>query len=239
MNNINNFDTMNNTIHQLYGKYINDPQYVYKSCGDYVVIMRLLEDTKTNLNRNDITDPTNAKYRADKIYTELIFNKYDPNKTILSISNTFYKSKVTYTVNSITYPDKFDNDLNKFYTNGIHFFKSIEQALLWDLNLIDCSYTGRYIRYYECGKIYSICNYTDGKKCGDFIRYNRNGTVDEKRNYINNKQMYGEIFMYDYYGSIDYCSSITFKKWIYCNNKKSNVKTCNNFFKENIKCNLL
>jgi len=95
--------------------------------------MKLLDDTKTNMNRKDITDPTNAtnaKYRADKLYTELIFNKRDPNETIQSISNTFYKNVITYTVNSITYPDSFDNDLNRVCTNGIHFFKSIKRALL-------------------------------------------------------------------------------------------------------------
>jgi len=73
--------------------------------------MKLLDDTKTNMNRKDITDPTNAtnaKYRADKLYTELIFNKHDPNETIQSITNTFYKNAITsYTVNSITYPDSF------------------------------------------------------------------------------------------------------------------------------------
>ena len=147
--------------------------------------MRLLEDTKTNLNRDNITNPTNAKYRADKLYTELIFNKHDPNETIQSISNTFYyKNVITYTVNSVTYPDSFDNNLNVVCSNGIHFFKSIERALLWDLDLFDTSYTGDYATYYDGGQIERRCNYINSRKCGEYINYYENGQIAVKCNYV-------------------------------------------------------
>ena len=193
-----NYDIIYNTVQQLYSKYIVDPQYVYKSCGDYVVVMKLLEDTKTNLNRNDITDPTNAKYRADKLYTELIFNKFDPNKTVHSISNTFYyKNKITYMVNSITYPDSFDNDLDKVCTNGIHFFKSIERALLWELDFNKILYTGEYKTYYENGQIKSKCNYIDSELCGEYIVYYENGHIYIKCNYIDDKKCGEYTYYYD------------------------------------------
>jgi len=147
--------------------------------------MKLLEDTKTNMNRKDITDPTNAKYRADKLYTELIFNKYDPNETVQSVTNTNYKNAITYTVNSVAYPDSFDNDLNVVCTNGIHFFKSIERALLWDL--LNVIYTSKYKTYYDSGQIKSKCNYIDGKKCGELIEYYKDGQIIMKCNYIDDE----------------------------------------------------
>jgi hypothetical protein len=62
--------------------YINDEKYVYKTCGDFVVVLEKLEDTITNENRTNISqlgdNKLYAKYRANKLlvkklYTSMIF----------------------------------------------------------------------------------------------------------------------------------------------------------------------
>ena len=198
-----NFNSVYNVIYSLYSKYINDPTYVYKRCGDNIVIMRLLSDTITNSNRKNITDPTNAKYRANKLHVELIFNQFDPCITINSITNIYYK-KITYTVDTIAYPDKFNPNLDEVYTNGIHFYKNIIRAYFHDFDFeIDDNiiYTGEYIDYYDNGQIYEKCNYTDDKLNGEYIKYYENGQIYEKCNYTNGK-INGEYINYYKCGQI-------------------------------------
>jgi len=115
--------------------------------------MKLLRDTKTNMNRKNITDTTNAIYRANKLYTELIFNKYDPNITVESVTNSNCDDyKHIFETNTVIF-SKFDNDLENVRSNGINFFKSIVRALLWELDFNEITYTGEYCEYYDCGQI--------------------------------------------------------------------------------------
>ena len=183
-----NLNTINDELYSLYKKYIDDPLYVYKSCDNYVVIMKLLDDTKTNMDRNNIIDPANATYRADKLYTELIFNKFDLNETVTSISNSIYKKNIiTYTINTIVYADMFDNDLNKIYSNGIHFYKRIVRAFLFDIQNKNISFDGEYIEYYDEGQIREKRNYINNELNGDCISYYENLQIDTKCYYVNNK----------------------------------------------------
>jgi hypothetical protein len=50
--------------------YINDTKYVYKTCGNFIVVLEKLEDTLTNENRSNVSqngdDKLYAKYRANK-----------------------------------------------------------------------------------------------------------------------------------------------------------------------------
>ena len=56
--------------------YVDDPKYVFKSCGNYVVVLEKLPDTITNELRTTY-DPRYSKYRANKLKTVLIFYKCD------------------------------------------------------------------------------------------------------------------------------------------------------------------
>ena len=107
--------------------YISDPKYVYKSCGNYIVVLEKLIDTITNELRTNITDPKYAKYRANKLKTILIINKFDPLDVIMEIENSFYAKKVVYRTGEIIEIDDYDYDANEVCTRGIHYFKTIEQ----------------------------------------------------------------------------------------------------------------
>jgi len=105
-----NMNEIYDTIYSLYKKYINNPSYVYTSCDDYIVIMKLLEDTKTNVNRTNVIDILNARHQADKLNVEVIFNKYNPKITLHNITDMMYKNFITYIVNSIVYFNDFDTE---------------------------------------------------------------------------------------------------------------------------------
>lgn len=49
------------TLYSKYSQYIDNPKYVYKSCQkDYIVILKLLDDSRTNMKRISISDAKNA-----------------------------------------------------------------------------------------------------------------------------------------------------------------------------------
>ena len=47
--------------------YIHDPKYVYKSCGECIVILKKLETTITNEDRMDIANRKFAAFRANEL----------------------------------------------------------------------------------------------------------------------------------------------------------------------------
>jgi len=99
-------------------KYICDSTYVFKSCGNYLVVLEKLPDTITNESRSDISDHMHAKYRANKLRVILIVNKFDPSDIINEIQNTYYKhNKITYEKDKIVEVYDYDLDLNKVCTS--------------------------------------------------------------------------------------------------------------------------
>jgi hypothetical protein len=37
--------------------YLDNDKYVFKSCGNYIVVLEKLDDTRTNESRSNIADP--------------------------------------------------------------------------------------------------------------------------------------------------------------------------------------
>ena len=130
-------------------EYIGDPKYVFKSCGKYIVVLEKLPDTITNESRSNISDPIYAKYRANKLRVVLIINKFDQSDIIKEIENTFYHKKIRYEKDKIVEVYDHDMKFNEVYTEGIHYFRTIEQAFYWQLFDFNLLYTGKYIQWYE------------------------------------------------------------------------------------------
>ena len=73
------------TLKELCKEYIVDPKYVFKSCGNYIVVLQKLLDTITNESRSDVSNAMYANYRANKLRVILIINKFVPFDTIKEI----------------------------------------------------------------------------------------------------------------------------------------------------------
>ncbi len=153
-----------NKIKQIYEEYINDNSYVYKNCqNEYIIIMKKLDDTKTNESRYGITDFNNAKFRADKLLVVLIFKINQPKEQIEFFVNKFRNSEIRYQKGEIVLPDEFDDDLDEVCSNGIHYFKTIDRAFYYTM---PDNYTGKWINYYDHGLKSNECEYLRGKENG-------------------------------------------------------------------------
>jgi hypothetical protein len=148
-------------------RYEDDPNVVYKSCGDHIVVLKKLADTITNESRDNVKDRRYAKFRANKLEVLCIFQKNNPREQLETINDTFYREKkLTYTVGKIVCVDDYDVYLNKIYASGIHYFKSVIAAFYYKLNVDLIHYTGFYMSWHDNGSKYKHCNYVDGRQCG-------------------------------------------------------------------------
>jgi antitoxin component YwqK of YwqJK toxin-antitoxin module len=165
-------------------KYISDPKYVYKSCGNYIVVLEKLIDTITNELRTNIIDPKYAKYRANKLKTILIINKFDTSNVIMEIQNSCHEEKkVVYITDEIIEIDDYDYDLNKVWSTGIHYFKTIEQSFFWELLKFNPTYTGKCIEWHEGGNKCEEGEYKEGIPEGKWIKWHTNGNKREEGEY--------------------------------------------------------
>jgi hypothetical protein len=133
-------DSLINQIKEINKDYLINSIYVYKSCAEYVVILKRLPDTVTNENRNNITNKECklfAKHRGNKFLVEDIFHKFDLANKAYTISNSnFNKSKLEYKIGKVIISDKFDTNLEEVCSNGIHYFLKLECAFYYSLQKI-------------------------------------------------------------------------------------------------------
>src|SRR5690349_4437041 len=99
---------------------------VYKSVGQNIVELKLLEDSKTNLERKGVVDKRYAEFRCDKALVFAIYNKLTGVKYNKVYSD--YDRKFEYIVGQIAIEKYYDEDIDKIYTTGIHFYLTKEVA---------------------------------------------------------------------------------------------------------------
>jgi len=196
---VNNIEELLKQLTEELIDYINDKKYVYKTCGDYIVVLEKLPDTLTNENRSNVSqigdNKLYAKYRADVLLVKKIINKYDLTQcetvmssyeieTIYEIKNkNKYEIETKYEINKNVYPDKFDNNLEKVCSSGIHYFLNLKCAFHYCINLEIIN--GEYLKWYDNGQMCIKCNYIDGNLNGEYIQWHENGQMWIKYNYIN------------------------------------------------------
>jgi hypothetical protein len=174
-------------IKDLYGHYIDDPQYVYKICqNSWIVIMKKLSDTKTNEGRKNIVNPMHVKYRANKLLVCVIFSVHDPAQTMKRIVNIYTNKSLIYMINKIVIPDHFDTDQEAVCSVGIHYFNSIYSALYY--RAVPDQYTGHWINWYHNGQINEEGDYRNGKKIGLWTEWYENGQIGSICEYQNGNE---------------------------------------------------
>ena len=165
-------------------EYLNKSEYVYKICSDHIVVMKKLQDTKTNENRNNVADSLYAKFRADKLFVVKILN-INNIESIKKIVNNNYKIKIIYKCDEIIIPDKFDENIDEVCSSGIHYFKTIDAAFYY--KELPRLFTGKWIYWHENGNKSYECEYIDGKETGKWISWYENKNKSSEGEYINGK----------------------------------------------------
>lgn len=169
-----------------YKEYINNLNCVFKTCRKkWLIIMEKQPDTQTNEERNGIVDPLCAKFRADKLKVLLIVSMDNLVEMPYSVLNPYrldgLKCDVRYQVGKIVYANKFDTDLNKVSSFGIHYFKTIEPAYYYDRQC-PTNYTGEWVCWHNNGQKYIEAHYVDGQMSGLWTMWYYNGNTQLKGN---------------------------------------------------------
>jgi antitoxin component YwqK of YwqJK toxin-antitoxin module len=177
-------------IKEKLSKYLLNPNYVFKYCDNKIIVLEKLPDTITNESRQGIVDLNYAKNRASHLKVILIFDITNVDNEYDSVESDTV-NKLTYKKNEIAYPDKFDSDLDKVCTNGIHYYKSIEPIFHIYLSLISYrGYTGTICTWHPNGQKSFACEY-DKYKNGHCTCWYPNGTIQKTGNYLkDNKNEY-------------------------------------------------
>jgi len=185
-----------NPIKIKFAHYIRNPDYIYKKCwNDLVVILKKLDDSITNEFRN-VINPSCAYYRANKLLVFHIFDQTDLSEK--QFASSMHQSNFIYEVGKIVSVNNYDTNYNNVYSTGIHYFKTIETACLYQYR----SSTHAFIKmYYDNGQLYNIIEYKFSKKNGQYIEYYPNGKKKCEMNYENNK-LKGAPIQYDIHENI-------------------------------------
>ena len=127
---------------------------------------------KTNENRRHIENPQYAKYRTSKVKVLKIFKN---ERRGIKQMNGLYDKNFVYGVGKEIHVANYDENMNNVCSQGIHYFKTLEQAKMWKLNLDN--YTGKYIEWYDNGNKWYEREYKDGKEEEEkWIGWYENGT---------------------------------------------------------------
>ena len=154
---------------------------------------------KTNENRKNIANPQYAKYRTSKVKVLKIFhmngevNNAEPQMNdetqIIEQMNGLYDKNFVYIVGKEMLSD-YDEDVNVMCSQGIHYFKTLEQAKMWNLYSSPPSplYTGKYIEWWDNGNKFYEKEFKDGRIEGKWIVWYEGGTTRCEGEYKNGKE---------------------------------------------------
>lgn len=164
----------------------DNPNVVYTSYYNWIIIFEKLTDTKTNEGRAFIFDALTALYRADKLKVIDIINKFEDNVSVDEIINDKQKDVILYKKGEIVYAHTYDSNVDVRIGPGLYYYKSILPAYYLDLTLIE---EGEWCCWNLDGHISKKCYYKDGKLDGNYIEWSydnillkecfyRNGMLD-------------------------------------------------------------
>jgi len=105
-----------------YTEYIEQPNIVFHSNDDFIIICKLPTNSNTDENRDNIYNKVYARYNSDRLIILVIFNKFVPlqNFQEIKIKNTNYK--VSTLIGSAT--------------PCINYYKSIDSAFGININSV-------------------------------------------------------------------------------------------------------
>jgi len=138
-------------LHEVFGKYLLDPTYVYKLCQNkWLIVMRKTFRTLDNENRKDVMCNHFAKFRASRLLVIQIININDPSETLDFLDHWWGYDKITYKVNKIIVPkNEYNYYRNVICSSGIHYFMTVFVALGWRTK--PDNFKGDWITYLENG----------------------------------------------------------------------------------------
>lgn len=175
-----------------HSKFLNDARYVFKSLnGQYMAVMTLHDHTKHNETRYTVKNMEQAKHRASGVNVVLIFDKFDPVRSVESVTTTFAGIPTTYTVDQTTLADSYDTNIANADSGGIFYYRTMDCAFYYNLEMLN--YTGEYYDWHYNGLLKEKGMLTNGRKSGYWEDFYGNGQLCTKSVYSNDK-LNGEYY---------------------------------------------
>jgi hypothetical protein len=129
-----------------------NPKRKYKRCNEYMLELEVVKDqTMNNESRSRVIDSRFAKFRATCLRPVKIYD----TKTGLFVDEIMHQCgsfSIVYKVGTIAYPDKFDPDLEKICTHGLHYFNSLLAAYWFTISRLKED-----VEFLENGQIRKVC----------------------------------------------------------------------------------
>ncbi len=162
---------------------------VYKACANSIVTLELLPDSLTNENRSDVTNSDFAKFRTNKAKVVSIVNPETKEWLAEDCSNHY--PLFVYKVGEVI-ETKYDSDINKVCSWGIHYFKTYVAAFGW-YHIGRPGTNGKQIVYHDDGQKAYEYNFKDGQPEGKQEVWYENGQKEYKQ-YYKDGQLEGKQF---------------------------------------------
>ena len=198
-------------------EYLNDNNIVFKSANKCVIVLQRTDNTKTNEDRDDVTDKRYAKFRGSEFLVIAIIDKFTGEKRN-EVSNSFNEKILLYKKGEIIRPDYFYEYIDKICAPGIHYFIDHESAFYYGLDKVD---DGEYKRWYENGQLCEQCTYLNGKINGECKSWYDYGQLGKQCTYVNGEKN-GEYKSWYYNGQLwEECTYVNgkfdgeYKRWYY------------------------
>jgi len=204
-------------IKTTYGKYINDPKYVYCDCielvhsnecddmgdvcsshykskiNEWLIILEKVDDPLDYFLLNkQIVDHPYALFMAEQLKVVLIFDKNNCQLTIDKVSDACNNYVVGEMVTSTC------NTTSKNLTREFEYYKSIDRAFYNHTKI------GKSFYWYDDGSKHCCGEYFNGKRIGKWIYWHKNGMKSSEGYYMNNNKT-GKWVYYDENGKIVKC----------------------------------
>ena len=164
-------------------EFLNDNNIVFKSANNCVIVLQRTDNTKTNEDRDGVTDKRYAKFRGSEFLVIAIIDKFTGEKRN-EVYNSYHKDKkMLYEQGKIIRPDYFDMNLDKICAPGIHYFRDHEAAFYYELNKVD---NGEYKQWHNNGQLCEEYTYVNNNINGEYKSWHDNGQLHKQYTYVNN-----------------------------------------------------
>ena len=155
----------------------------YKKCGNYIVKLNIFGDN--NENRKGIIDKQHAQYRTSGAFVDEIVDLNGSSTKLSKVESDFDKDFV-YETGKIVEVKNYEEDKNKIYAAGIHYFLTFGGAKF--CGTMPRWYTGNWICRHHDGQITFRSTWKKGKEDGFHEQWFNDGQLKHQGGWEDGKQ---------------------------------------------------
>ena len=162
---------------------LSEQNIVYKPCRHSIATLQLLPDSVTNELRGGVINPDYANFRTSKAQVISMIHPFTKEEIT---EDSSYDSSFIYKIGEIV-QTTFDNNINKVYASGIHYFKTEETAINCYVRQGNKPPDGTWRGWYASGQMEYEGTYKNGKLDGIWKTWYESGQTKSEETYKDRK----------------------------------------------------